>query len=112
MLPYNSTLDDVPSEQAWNKGYSCNRRAYALPLFVGKREDVDDLPDNRQAWETHKSTITTQEACYTECQTFFKLQRSANIWESAKLKRVSGDVDESDLTNDNDLQEKYGIERE
>lgn len=74
MLPYNSTLDDVPSEQVWNKGWMCTGdNHHPLPLFKAEKKDDDKLPDDRQAWHTHKSTITTQEACYDACTALFKL---------------------------------------
>jgi len=78
MLPYNSTLGDVPSDQKWNKGWRCegkkdnkNSHIYPLPLWKGSMKKA--LEDDTKPWETNKSTITTQEACYTECQSLFSL---------------------------------------
>jgi hypothetical protein len=47
MLPYNSTLDDAPSDQAWNKGWMCKGTPHPLPLFKAEKKDDDSLPDDR-----------------------------------------------------------------
>lgn len=73
-LPYNSTLDDVPSDQKWNKGWRC----------MGEQD------------KHVKLSATTQETCFDECLKAFKLAKSEAVFEVNALPEDVSPTDAKD----------------
>jgi len=93
LVPYNSTLDDGNSDNTWMKGWSCSGNpmtSYPLPIDLSGHDAAAvaaarlAAADAPTADKTFPLRITTQDACYTECQKTLKFIRSAEVFDPKK----------------------------